>query len=143
MNSGSFNLKTFSHNLGQNWYHVVLIPKYRYPVFKNSYQNYLCNEAIDLVCKKHLIDLYAKEVMDDHVHLFISCPQDYSIRKLIQVLKGGISYHIRKCQPALKKYKTLWSRGFMYRSVGSVSADKIKEYIEKSNRWMGNQQKLI
>ena len=122
----SNELIKFSHSLGQNWYHVVLIPRARYPVFKFPDQRQLAEEAIDWICKNHNLELFSKEIMTDHVHLFISCPPDYSIRKLIQIIKGGTSYYIRCKRPALKKYKRLWSKGYMYRSVGNVSAETIK-----------------
>ena len=143
MTSVNTELKNFSHSIGQNWYHLVLIPKYRYPVFKNEHQHKLCCEAIDIVCKRHSITLFAKEVMDDHVHLFVSCPPDCSIRKMAQLLKGGTSHYIRSMRPSLRKYKALWHRGFMYRSVGNVSAETVKKYIQNSNSWTGCQRKLI
>jgi putative transposase len=142
MNSVSSELKSFCHYVGQNWYHIVLIPRRRYPVFRQEHQNKLCCEAIDYVCKRHNIDLFAKEVMDDHVHLFVSCPPTASIRKLAQLLKGGSSYYIRKNHLPLKKYPALWSKGFMYRSVGSVSSEIVKNYIQNSNKWLGGQQRL-
>lgn len=136
MSSGnSVELKKFSHSVGQNWYHIVLIPRARYPVFRDEYQRGLAIKAIDWICFRHKLDLFAKEVMDDHVHLFISCPPDYSIRKLIRLVKGGTSFFIRRNHPALKKYPALWSKGAMYRSVGSVSAELVKTYIEQSNHW--------
>ena len=81
--------------------------------------------------------------MSDHVHLFVSCPPKFSIRKLIQVLKGGTSFYIRNKLPALKRYKVLWSKGFMYRSVGSVNTDTIQKYISESNRWTDSCQKKL
>lgn len=144
MSSESFELKKFSHSVGQNWYHIVLIPRARYPVFKNEYQRELAIKAINWVCSNHKLDLFAKEIMEDHVHLFISCPPDYSIRKLVGIIKGGTSYYIRKNHPPLKKYPALWSNGFMYRSVGSVSAELVEHYIKKSNKWIcPRQRKLI
>lgn len=131
-NSG---IKTFAHSVGQNWYHIILVPRCRYPLFRQPLQRNLALEAFDWVCANHKISLFAKEVMDDHVHLFVDCPPSFSIRKMIQLLKGGSSYYIRKKHTPLKKYGALWSRGFMYRSVGSVSADTVKRYIEQSNIW--------
>ena len=145
MTRESSELKKFSHSVGQNWYHVVLIPRCRYPVFAQEHQRDLAIKAIDWVCFNHNIDLFAKEVMEDHLHLFVSCPPDYSIRKLVQIIKGGSSFYIRKEHPSLKKYKALWGKGFMYRSVGNVNADTVKNYIKYSNKWIcsRNQKKLI
>ncbi len=143
MSSENSELKKFSHSIGQNWYHIVLIPKRRYPLFRQEFQRNLANEGIEWICKNHSIDVFAKEIMDDHVHLFVSCPPDYSIRKLVQIIKGGVSYYIRKMHPPLKKYKALWSRGFMYRSVGAVNAEIVKKYIQNSNHWICSRQKKL
>jgi len=143
MNSVNSEIKRFSHNLGQNWYHLVLVPKGRYPVFQWKQTKDLADKAFDWVCNRHNIDLFAKEVMPDHVHLFVSCPPEYSIRKLFKILKGGSSYYIRKEYPSLKKYKHLWNRGTMYRSIGSVSSEVVKNYIKKSNNWSRTKQKKL
>lgn len=143
MTRRSSELKRFSHSVGQNWYHVVLIPRGRYPVFAQAHQRELALQAIDWICTRHKIDLFTKEVMEDHVHLFVSCPPDYSIRRMIQIIKGGTSYHIRKHHPSLKKYKALWSKGYMYRSVGHVTAEIVRRYIDESNKWVGGKQKKL
>jgi putative transposase len=143
MNSGSSTLNMFAHNIGQNWYHLVLIPKYRNPVFRQKHQHDLMEQAILWICKRHSIDLFAKEVMDDHVHLFVSCPPHFSVRRMIQTIKGGTSYYIRYKHPPLKYYKTFWSRGAMYRSVGAVNADVVKRYIGNSNHWLPPGQKKL
>jgi len=143
MDSENYGLKKFSHSVGQNWYHIVLIPKGRYLVFAQVHQRALAIKAIDWVCSNHKLELFAKEVMDDHVHLFVACPPDLSIRRLVQIIKGGMSYYIRKNHPPLKKYKAFWSKGFMYRSVGAVSAEIVESYIKSSNRWICSRQKKL
>ena len=143
MNSVSSEIKKFSHNIGQNWYHIVLVPKCRFPIFQWIELKEIAEKAFDFVCKNHNIDLFTKEIMPDHVHLFVSCPPDYSIRKMFKILKGGSSYYIRKEYPSLKKYKHLWNRGTMYRSIGSVISETVKHYIEKSNSWSRTKQKTL
>ena len=144
MNSESSpELKKFSHSVGQIWYHIVLTPKQRYPIFAQEHQRELAILAIELVCKNHSIDIFEKEVMSDHVHLFLSCPPNYSIRKLVQIIKGGTSYYIQKNHPSLKRYKALWSKGFMYRSIGNVSAKIVERYIKFSNTWTKSEQKKL
>lgn len=133
MNSENSTLNKFAHNLGQNWYHVVLVPKKRYPVFQSEIQRKVMHEAIDYVCQRHNLSLFTKEIMPDHVHLFIECPPHFSIRKMLQILKGGTSYYIRHSIPSLRVYRTFWSRGAMYRSVGAVSAEIVRRYIDNSN----------
>ena len=136
-NNNDNSLNKFSHSIGQNWFHLVFVPKKRCPVFQYEKTKLLAEKAIEKVCKNHNIQIFEKEVMEDHVHLFIDCPPSYSIRQLIRILKGGTSFYIRKEYPALKKYTHLWSSGYMYRSVSNVTADTIKKYIKESNVWTG------
>ena len=143
MSSVNSEIKRFAHNIGQNWYHVVLVTKARYPVFKWKEVKEIADQAFEWVCKRHNIDLFTKEVMPDHVHLFISCPPNYSIRKLFKIIKGGSSYYIITQYPSLKKYKHLWNRGTMYRSIGSVSSEIVKNYIQKSNNWSRTKQRKL
>ena len=148
MNSVNFSeLKSLSHGKGQSWYHLILVPRARCPVFKYEFSKKVCDEAIVSVCKQHAIDLFTFEVMPDHVHLFISCPPRLSIARLYAIIKGGTSYYVRSKMPWLKRYPALWSRGAFFRSVGNVSAETVRKYIDESpgNQWIDEvykQQKL-
>ena len=75
------------------------------------------------------------EVVEDHVHLFLEFHPSTSLSKVIQHLKGGSSYRLFKLHPELReKYwgGSLWSSGKFYRSIGNVTADTIKHYINYS-----------
>jgi len=143
MVSVNSEIKRFRHSLGQNWYHIVLVTKKRGKIFQWKETKEIAEKSFMWVCERHKIDIFSKEVMPDHVHLFVSCPPEISIRKLFQLLKGGSSYFIRTNYPSLKKYKHLWNRGTMYRSIGNVSAETIKHYIEKSNNWSKTKQTTL
>ena len=137
MNSVNSELKSLSHSKGQNWYHVILVPRARYPVFQYELTKKLCEEGIKQTCVNNKIDLFTHEVMPDHVHLFVSCPPRKPILKICGIIKGGSSHHLREKMPSLKRYPRLWSRGVFYRSVGNVSAEAVKNYIDnsRSNQW--------
>src|SRR3989338_4265150 len=143
MNSVNSEIKRFSHNIGQNWYHVVLVTKKRGKIFQWEATKLIAEKSFDWICERHKIDIFTKEVMPDHVHLFVSCPPSMSIRKLFQILKGGSSYYIRREYPSLRKYPHLWNRGTMYRSIGSVSAETVRHYIKNSNNWSRTKQKTL
>ena len=100
------------------------------------------NEAIKWICSRHSIELFTFEIMDDHVHLFVSCPPRYSIVKTIAIVKGGTSYYIRSKHTPLRRYAAFWNRGGMFRSVGNVSAEVVSKYIDKNN-WALAQKRLI
>jgi len=131
------SLKKFSHSIGQNWFHLVIIPKKRYPVFQYKNIKLLAEEAFIEVCKNHNIEIFEMQVMEDHIHLFVDCPPNFGIRELFRIIKGGTSFYIRKKCPSLKKYSHLWSSGYMYRSISNVTADTVQNYIKTSNIWTG------
>lgn len=137
MNSENSELKSLSHSKGQNWYHIIIVPRARYPVFQYEKTKLLCEDGIKFACDRHKIDLFTHEVMPDHVHLFISCPPRKSILKICAIIKGFSSHYIREKMPSLQKYPRLWSRGIFYRSVGNVSAKSVRNYIDnsKGNQW--------
>src|SRR3989338_2052825 len=137
MNSDNSELKSLSHSKGQNWYHVVLVPRARCPVFKYETTRKLCQEGIEHTCKNNGIEIFTHEVMPDHVHLFISCPPRKSILRVCAIIKGGTSHYIRSQMPTLRRYPSLWSRGIFYRSVVNVSASAVRNYIDNSsgNQW--------
>ena len=143
MVSVNSDIKRFAHSVGQNWYHIVLVTKKRGKIFQWKETKAVAEKAFDWICERHGIDMFTKEVMQDHVHLFVSCPPNYSVRKLFKILKGGSSYYIRKEYPSLKKYKSLWNRGTMYRSIGSVSSETVQHYIKNSNNWSITKQKKL
>lgn len=69
----------------------------------------------------------------EHVHLLVSAPPSLSVSKLVQQLKGKISRTLQmKFKSLKKKYwgQYLWSSGYFCISVGTVTKDIIKEYIE-------------
>jgi len=75
VNSGNYGeLKSLSHSKGQNKYHIIIVPRARYPVFKYQKTKELCGEGLKETCKRNKIDLFTYEVMPDYVHIFISCP---------------------------------------------------------------------
>ena len=68
--------------------------------------------------------------MPDHVHIFIKCRTlTISISKLVQYLKGGSSFRIRKKYSFLKKYKSFWSPSYFCESIGNMSENVIRKYI--------------
>ena len=131
MNRSSSELKRFSHSVGQNWYHIVLVPKSRFPVFQWKETKLIAEEAFEWVCKRHNLDLFTKEIMPDHVHLFVSAKPIISPYKIVKSYKGSSSNFLRKKYHQLLKLPALWSSSYYCCSVGQVSESVIKNYIEK------------
>jgi putative transposase len=80
------------------------------------------------------ITIIKGHVSADHIHLLVSCPPALSPAKIAQYLKGASSRKLQDEFPHRKKRywgQHLWGRGYFCASVGAVTEDQIKDYIEK------------
>ena len=70
----------------------------------------------------------------DHVHLLIQYPPKWSISKIVNNLKG-CSSRLRRDIPDIKERywgkEGLWNRSYFASSVGGVSLEIVKQYIEQ------------
>ena len=111
-------------------YHVVFCPKYRRKIFIDGI-DISTKEIFTATAKKHGFEILDMEVMPDHVHLLIDCNPRYGIMQCITELKKESSYILIRKYPSIRKrIPCLWTRGAFVASVGSVSLDVVKEYIE-------------
>jgi len=78
------------------------------------------------------VKLLATEVMDDHVHIFVSAPPRLSPAELVNSFKGVTARMLRMHFPALKKScaKGLWTKTYYVGTVGAVTEETIRKYVE-------------
>ncbi len=73
------------------------------------------------------------EVMEDHVHIFLSAPPRYAPARIVQILKRLSARRLFAEFPRLRRKLwggKLWEDGYFVRSVGDeVTADVIRRYI--------------
>ena len=125
-------MRTTSHVQYDLEYHVVWTTKYRYKVLEGK----IAERLRDLVrqgCEVRNIKIIKGTVSKSHVHLLVSMPPSISISKFMQYIKGRSSRLIQEEFPALKKRywgQHLWASGYFCRTVGTVTEEMIKEYIE-------------
>ena len=113
-------------------YHLVWTTKYRYKVLENKVA-YRVRELIRQSCNSMDVTIIKGSVGKEHIHLLVSCPPSVSVSKLVQQLKGKTSRVLLSEYKELKKRywgQHLWSAGYFCRSVGTVTQEIIKEYIE-------------
>lgn len=68
--------------------------------------------------------------MPDYIHLFIRSNSLISIADIVKRMKGCSSYILRKKFSKLKKYKSLWTPSYHCETIGLISENTIKKYIE-------------
>ena len=71
------------------------------------------------------------EVMPDHVHLLLDIDPTIGVNMVVSRIKGKTSNVLNREFPELRrKLPTLWTRSKFIATVGSVSLDVVKQYIE-------------
>ena len=129
-----FKLIRGKHNIGESNYHFQLTPAYRAPIFEDEKVRNLTEQYIRTKAKQMNILLVGIGFGPDHVHIFTSNCRNYSVSKLVQLLKGYSSYMMRKNHLELFKSKLwgkkFWTSGYFYRSIGSVTSEAMRFYVE-------------
>lgn len=111
-------------------YHVVFCPKYRRGILKNGLEDFVKSKFTE-IANSHSFDIIEMEVMPDHVHLLIDCNPRFGIMKCVKALKSESTTPMKVFDPTLdRRLPTIWTRGAFIASVGSVSLDTVKQYIE-------------
>jgi putative transposase len=72
-----------------------------------------------------------QEVMPDHVHLLLACDPRKAVADVVGKIKGYTAHVLRQEFPWLKsRLPSLWTRSKFISSVGSVTLEVVKQYIE-------------
>jgi putative transposase len=127
--------RTGSHSRYELKVHLVWITKYRKRILRGDVSLRL-RELIREICKANEVIIVKGHVSSDHVHLLVSYPPSLSVSKLVQYLKGKTSRKLLQEYGSLRKMfwgQHLWARGYFAASVGTVTDEVVKEYIEKQD----------
>lgn len=127
---------SFGHAKTRIRYHIILCTKYRRKCL-NTIRQYVLDTFRLAETKSHF-KIHYMELDEDHIHFLISFPPSYSIEQTVRRLKQFSTYHIYD-DPFItthlkkfywKKKKVLWTHGYFCSTIGEVSEEKIKAYIE-------------
>ena len=110
-----------SANIGRNYW------------FRNRYQ--MIKAVFIEICQKHKVIIKYMETDKDHIHYMIETEPTMSVSKIVNLMKSYTTYHIWKRYPNyLRKHfwkeHTFWTDGYFACSVGNVSEEMLKKYIE-------------
>ena len=125
-----------SHVTYLTQYHIIWCPKFRFSVL--PLQRRVCLESIlrDICNNKGYI-VKALEIMPDHIHLFVDIPYTVSPAEAVRTLKSISARKLLEEFPDLREFysrrKVLWSRGAFISSIGIVSEETVKNYI--NSQW--------
>jgi len=121
--------RTCVYNIG---YHIVWSTKYRKQIIKGTVETEFKKLMKEIAIEKSF-EIKYMEVMPDHVHVFVSAAPKFAPSYIYKMLKGisarRLFLKFPKLQSQLWKGH-LWNPSTYVETVGHVSEDVIKKYIE-------------
>lgn len=115
-------------------YHVVFSTKYRQKVLTPEIEVFLQATAQEIAQEKGFT-VHQFEVGEaDHIHAFVSAPPKVSVSYIVKMLKGILARKAFMEFPELKtrlRKGVLWNHSTYIETIGSVSEENIRHYIEK------------
>jgi len=111
-------------------HHFVFVPKRRRPVLNKVIAERLQEIIFELVTENRW-RLIAMEIMPDHVHLLLNIKPNDSAAAVARQIKGRSAKLLREEYPQLKKLPCMWTPSYFVGSVGNVSTEIVKKYIQQ------------
>jgi putative transposase len=129
--------KASAHAVYDLKYHFVWTPKYRKELLIGEVEE-ATREILQAIAEAYDMEIDTLEVMEDHVHIFLSSPPRYSPARVMQILKSVSARELFARFPWLRRRLwggELWGDGYFVRSVGDqVTAEIIRRYIRYQKR---------
>lgn len=121
------------HNKSLLLYHLVFPAKYRKKVFSS-----LVEQTLKGVCQgiSERYEILFLEIGSDidHVHFMIQGVPDYSITKIVRVIKSITAKEIFRVHPEVRKIlwgSNFWTSGYYVNTVGQYANEEIiRKYVQ-------------
>jgi putative transposase len=113
---------------------LIFVCKYRRKLLSQEISNDI-KELSYQICNKHNVTIKEMETDKDHIHYLIETEPTISISKIVNLMKSYTTFHIWKSHYSyLRKNfwyeNTFWTDGYFVCSVGNVSENTLRKYIE-------------
>ncbi len=118
-------------------YHMVWSVKYRRKILTQEIEDYL-KVLVQQIASDKGFTVHLFECGEgDHVHCFVSGPPKLSITDIVKYLKGITGRKLYETFPEIKEklWKgQLWNHSYYVETIGSVSEENIRRYIEHQTK---------
>lgn len=116
-------------------YHIIFVCKYRRKLLYGKMAVCMKNILTDIANNSDF-KIEVMETDKDHIHLLVSSEPKLSPLQIVRKLKQESTIRIWKLFPEqLRRYfyreRTFWTDGYFVSTIGNVSQEKIKHYIEQ------------
>jgi putative transposase len=114
------------------YYHIVWVPKYRFPILTGEVGR-LVDQDIRKLSEWLGCEVIELNIQSDHVHVEVRIPPKVSVSTYMGTIKGKIAIKMFKTYPMLKKKpywgNHFWARGYFVNTVG-LNEEMIKRYVK-------------
>ena len=111
-------------------YHIIFCHKYRRKVLLEPIAERFKQIVLSMQEEQNFYVL-GMEVMLDHVHMLLDIDPTIGVNVIVARIKGKTAHILNREFPELtRKLPTLWTRSKFIATVGSVSLEVVKKYIE-------------
>ena len=117
-------------------FHLVFCVKYRRKVLTETISQRL-KSLVNEIALKFEVKIIEQETDMDHIHILFASKPSVTLSKFINSLKSVTSRMIRKEFPEVKKVlwkDKFWSPSYFLASVGQVTLDDVKKYVENQGK---------
>ena len=134
-----------SHCIYHCDYHLVIVTKYRKPVFDDGIFAYFQTKLAEL--SEHYPVIRIKQVNHDkdHLHLLVTIPPTIAVGKVVGLIKQNTARELKQKFTFLKQIywgtDAIWSEGYFVSTVG-INEQIIKKYIEEQGKKDSGQTKF-
>lgn len=116
-------------------YHIIFVCKYRRQVLKNVVLDESVKQVLFDIANESDFNIEVMETDKDHVHILVSSIPRLSPLQIVRKFKQESTYRIWKLHSDILrriywKEHTLWTDGFFVSTIGNVSQETVKHYIE-------------
>ena len=114
-------------------FHLVWVTKYRKEIFTTIEKQNAMQDILTHICDEYDIVIQSLQVMPDHIHMLISFNPKHAASSIVKTLKGKSARLWFKAYPETKAMLWgghLWTPSYFMATVGNMSKETVKEYIE-------------
>lgn len=127
------NLDTNAHSVFSLHYHLILVTKYRKPVFDDEISE-RARTLFEAIAPNYKIEVLEWNHDQDHVHILFKAQPKTELSKFINTYKSASSRVLKKEFPSIRKQlwqDMFWSRSFCLLSSGGAPIEVIRQYIKE------------
>lgn len=133
-----YKLDKTSNSVFSLHYHLIVVVKYRKPVFVNNNLVSDIKTIIQKISDNFDVDIIEQECGVDHIHIVFKSKPTLDITKYINILKVHSSRKIREKYQDFLSDKlwgdSFWSPSYFLATTGNVTIDILKEYVENQRK---------